>query len=222
MPIDLHRDLVFIHVPKTGGSSIEKLLGLNDPLHFFHAQPIPALMPHDRTPQHFTWRELVPYLSEEFAATAFKFAFVRNPWDRFLSEFSWRQCLYRRMSPERQARCFYDAQDVATLDAFVRTLELPAPIRLDAVRGFDGHLETQLSFLVNHTGRIAMDFVGRFECFSRDVGVITQRVGLTLEQLPHLKKSTRAPRYRDVFSPSARAAVEAFYADDIREFGYKF
>ena len=61
----LSHPFVFIHVPKTGGTSIRNALGLG------------------ATPFHMTAQKLRDHHPE--AASRFSFTFVRNPWDRLVS-----------------------------------------------------------------------------------------------------------------------------------------
>lgn len=63
-------DFVFVHINKTGGSSIEKALGL----------PF----------QHKTARELRDELGRQRWERRFSFAFVRNPWDKVASHYHFR------------------------------------------------------------------------------------------------------------------------------------
>src|SRR5689334_15820095 len=117
--MDPVRQVVFIHVPKTGGTSIERLLGLERPECLWSPSPMAGLAPADRTPQHFTWRELRPHLPPGLAASGFKFAFVRNPWDRFLSEYAWRRQWY--FNRPRHG-WYYGERHLESLDAFVGAL----------------------------------------------------------------------------------------------------
>jgi chondroitin 4-sulfotransferase 11 len=215
VPIDLERRFVFVHVPKTGGTSVESLFGLTRTTNFFSPRPILGLSPGDRTPQHFTWRELRPNLPEGFPAVAFKFAFVRNPWDRFLSEFLWR-C--RALARGRRHAYSAYLQD---LDSFVRALDLP-PVLRRAADGFDGHLESQTSFVVDESNHVAMDFVGRFETFEVDLRRVANRIGVVVGPIPHLRKSSREGDYRSWYSSYSRSAVERFYHEDIRTFDYHY
>lgn len=63
-------DVTFVHINKTGGSSIESALGL----------PF----------RHCTARELRAELGERRWATRFSFAFVRNPWAKVASHYAYR------------------------------------------------------------------------------------------------------------------------------------
>lgn len=62
--------VIFVHINKTGGSSIEKALAL----------PF----------QHRTARELLTLIGEKRWASRFSFAFVRNPWDKVASHYHYR------------------------------------------------------------------------------------------------------------------------------------
>jgi hypothetical protein len=211
MPIDLSCCLVFIHIPKTGGTSIEVLLDLRRPINFYSRRPVPGLTPPDKTPQHFTWRELKACLPDGFPEASFKFAFVRNPWDRFVSEF-----LSKRSS--RQSHHKY-GKYYSDLDSFVGVLDLPEDVRRSK---FDGHLETQRSFVIDEYGKIAMDFVGRFEHFEVDVRHVLRRFARQCEGVPRLNRSDHDGDYRRWFTSYSRAAVERFYAVDIEMFGYEY
>jgi chondroitin 4-sulfotransferase 11 len=63
-------DIIFVHINKTGGSSVETALGL----------PF----------QHRTAAELRAYLGERRWRERFSFAFVRNPWDKVASHYAYR------------------------------------------------------------------------------------------------------------------------------------
>jgi len=222
MPIDIENKIAFIHIPKTGGTSIETMLMINKERHFFSPFPLPNLIPSNKTPQHFTYLELKQNLPILFLNNAHKFAFVRNPWDRFVSEYSWRKQRYQNLSHRRKKNLFYSQNDLETLEAFVRVLELPKENRECGKLGFNGHLETQLSFIVDETGTQVMDFIGRFETFEQDIQYIISHCKLNFTNVPHLQRSHRRKDYRFYYSNYTRSAVESFYNEDIDAFGYKF
>lgn len=90
MPVIKEYDLLFVHIPKTGGSSIENLFGI-------YGTPDPEVMWDVKeeviegvktAPQHFTPKILKERLGEKYN-DYFKFTFTRNPYNRILSEFGW-------------------------------------------------------------------------------------------------------------------------------------
>lgn len=63
-------DFVFVHINKTGGSSVEQALGLPT--------------------RHFTAAEAQQAIGAQEWARRFTFAFVRNPWDKVVSHYHYR------------------------------------------------------------------------------------------------------------------------------------
>jgi hypothetical protein len=77
------RKIIFIHIPKTAGSSIEHLLrdeGKYE-LDFIGVR-------NGRSSHHYMGIELKLILKELYP-TYYKFSFVRNPYDRLISEYFW-------------------------------------------------------------------------------------------------------------------------------------
>ncbi len=71
MIVESHK-IIFIHIPKTGGTSVHVLLKI-------HAGQFV------KRPQHLTFGEYVGLIGSESIKEYFVFAFVRNPWGRILS-----------------------------------------------------------------------------------------------------------------------------------------
>ncbi len=88
----------------------------------------------------------------------FKFAFVRNPWDRLVSEYEF---LLERPSHGRHAR-------VKKLDGFKHFIEMQIP-RKDAY---------QINMLCDRQGNLLMDFVGKLENLESDWQTVCTRIGI--------------------------------------------
>lgn len=183
---------VFVHVPKTGGSTIAKAL-------FGSGAPI-----------HATAHAFRRANSAKFAAY-FKFAFVRNPWDRLVSAYYF----YTQM-PERSQHSKGIFERYCDFGTFVRDFVTPENVIGPL------HLQPQYRFLCDAENRVLLDFVGRYESFESDVARAAEAIGLPLMgPLPKLNATDRPP-YRECFDASTRAIVERVYAADLELFSYEF
>jgi len=137
---------------------------------------------------------------------SFKFAFVRNPWDRLVS--CWADKVVKKN--------YFSLQDnvygkVIEFEGFV---EYISELNLNTC---DIHLRLQSHLIdLNH-----LDYLGRFETFSDDFGVVCDHLSIPFEGLVHKNKSDRT-KYTDFYDSRLRSKVEKMYEKDIRMFGYSF
>lgn len=189
---DTHR-FVFVHVPKTGGTSLRSAL-----------RPLCTDSYFERSvaTKHLRASE-VPLLHPDVPfADYFSFAFVRNPFDLLVSFWS-----YKMENPFHP-----DYVDVARLGSFERWVE----------QHIEQPGMAQHCFTHDGEGHQLVDFVGRYECLIRDVQIITERIGCEPLALPHANASQRHNRDRaiDRFSPGLRRRVEQAWHRDFEVFGY--
>ncbi len=82
------KKLLFIHIPKTGGTSIEKAMSKVGNLCFSsHAIPMALKVP----PEHFTWSDCAALFPQGYFD--YSFTVIRNPYDRIESEYRMRAIL---------------------------------------------------------------------------------------------------------------------------------
>lgn len=191
-PFERHQ-AIFIHIPKTGGISIKKaLFGLTAGRH------ISAL----------TFRRVYgPQLFNAF----YKFAFVRNPWDRLVSAYFFLQ--KGGMHSDDQ---YFAAKHLAKLDTFERFVHegLERRAILQWV-----HFRPQSDW-VTIDGQLATDFIGRLETIEQDYEVVRTRLGIG-DALPKANQSKHKD-YRTYFTPEMVDIVANVYRSDIERFGYTF
>jgi len=70
-------------------------------------------------------------------------------------------------------------------------------------------------------GKIAVDFVGRFENLQKDFNHVCTVIKRPLVKLPHAQKTDHRP-YQEYYDKVTKAIVEDRYACDIDTFGYCF
>jgi hypothetical protein len=210
-----HRFL-FIHIAKTGGTSVRgalKKYRWRDPYYLpqFIASKLSGLAHHEvgiKLPRHckaITAQEMLP---REFFNDLFKFAFVRNPWDLQVSS-------YHHIRRERP----HLLRDDESFEAFLRR-------KLDPDRPWQYHIDTsitrQMDYLIDLRGNFIVDFIGRYENLQTDFDQICDRVGLPRRTLPHKRKADDRTRYRDYYDDSTRQLVADHFKDDIERLDYSF
>jgi len=151
--------------------------------------------------KHLPARTARRVLGESFWQSAFRFAFVRNPWDWVLSNYVYKQ------RPENVEPM--DTEKVLWVRDNVKLRQLPIPYR------------TQHAFLCDEDGQVKLDFVGRFENFSSDFAKVANHLELGGD-LGHLNENEKDSRsdVRSLFTDEAFELVGELWAVDIETFGY--
>jgi hypothetical protein len=139
-------DFVFIHINKTGGSSIE------------HALKIPF--------EHLTALEKRREMGEEAWGRRFSFAFVRNPWDRAVSHYE-----YRVVSDRFDRPSGPDG-----FRAWVREALGDLEKRVDRGSPRQRWVRPQARWITDEEGAVIVDFVGRFERLHEDFAEVCRRL----------------------------------------------
>lgn len=205
--------VLFVHVQKTGGSTIDVVFDdeVTDSRRVLRRNGTPL-------PRHSTYARLLR--AEPELADYWSFGFVRNPWSRMVSWYS----MYHHLFERRDA----GAQDVIDRFAAQPDVWLPfEPYAYDFGEFVFGAPSiprvgrTQVEMLTRADGSL-VDFVGRTESFAHDLGVVRERLGLPPAQAhPHRNKSSHG-HYSDYYTPETRAHVAEVYAADVEAFGYAF
>jgi hypothetical protein len=142
----------------------------------------------------------------------FKFAFVRNPWDRLVSYYHSKVL----RSPgevqlsNRHGRFWPDMPFEEFARAVCQTPEVES----------DPHFMSQ-HVTVCEDGQPMADFVGRFESMQEDFRVVADRLGIP-PTLPKLHPTKGRREYREMYAPELARMVGERYREDIEVFGYHF
>lgn len=138
-----NKQLIFLHIPKTGGQSINKEFAKNDwQVDFLEKRAAFTKI----TPQHLTYSELDKIFEIK---NNLNFTVVREPWERFVSEFVWQT----------------KSVDFNNLNKWADTV-LDNPWSLK----YDNHFVPQCHYIGNHTQifkysskDILIEFLRKFE-----------------------------------------------------------
>ncbi|MCB2096857.1 MAG: sulfotransferase family 2 domain-containing protein [Parvularculaceae bacterium] len=147
------------------------------------------------------------YLFPNLQRDYFKFAFVRNPWDRLVS--CW-------MNKVVEGNFFnFDEADLQRMREFGNFVDYVAGLNIIRC---DRHLALQSSLIDLNN----VDFVGRMERFDDDLSVVFQKVGLELSAIDRKNVSAARTSYRDYYDARTVEKAREIYRKDISLFGYEF
>jgi hypothetical protein len=216
MLLCLRDRFLFVHIAKTGGTSVRAALARRrwrDP--WFPAQFLASRLSHltghrigSKFPRHAKVVAAKEMLPRELFEGLFKFAFVRNPWDLQVSSYHH----IRRERPDAIAH----VPDFASFLRWKLDPDRPPQYHLDM------SMEVQYEYLIDLTGKIVVDYVGRYERLVEDYEEICRRIGIPSKQLPHRRKAKDRREYRSYYDDETATLVAEHYRRDIEDFGYEF
>lgn len=184
---------MFVHVPKTGGLSIEKSLGLTI------ARTVGKFRRNFKNEGQYSLGHIDVrkrlrrgIISKEFYESAFKFCFCRNPFDRAVSHYFYARAKHPDiLNPETS---FLD---------WTRNLE-----------GYGKHFQCQ-SWYVDE---IEFNFIGRFERLENDFNRVKELTGLSGSLVK--TNTTNHKHYSEYYNEESTDNVAKFYEKDFKRFGY--
>ena len=201
---------IFIHIPRTGGSSIEKFFtnkscfnqnGSPEELDLYFGYSGPEI-------KHII-ASTAKKLYADYWDDYFKFSFVRNPWDRMVSMAKY---------PE-----FYGCTINTEFINISEYLKKFPNIEIDERSLSANYVGKSLSNAVYlNLLDEPLDFVGTFENLKQDIEFICDKIKLTpFIEFPHKNKSNHK-HYTEYYDDETREIVAEKYARDIEYFGYEF
>ena len=198
---------IFFAVPKTGTHSVRQALrsqmGEQDleqvGLFVQKRFPFPELARIGHG--HIGSRQLRPVLGDEAFASYLKFAFVRNPFDRFVS-----YCAFTSRDTD-----VFDIEPLQYMKYVVRELR-----PLDHLLYQPQHL-----MLTDANGELEMDLVGRTESMQESFDAICTRLGLESSPLAKVNATRRRP-YQEYYDRDLIGWVSDTYRRDLELFDYRF
>ena len=214
MIISPGRNYIFVHIPKTGGTSLalalegramkdDIMLG-DTPKALRRRRRMKDAQSRGRLWKHSTLADIEGLLSREQIAEMFVFTLVRNPWDRMVSYYHWL----------REQGFDHDAvRKAKTLDfsGFVNDAEIGRSFQANPYR----------HYVTDGGGLVRCALYIRLEHFEEDAALLWEHLGFRLD-LPRENVSGRARDYRKYYSESDSGRIAAVCAEDIAKFNYRF
>ncbi len=194
--------LLFVHIQKTAGSSIsDSLLRLKGSSRL------------GKTHSFITDYEVPDGL--------FKFAFVRNPWDRLVS---WYNMLIKNdfLSNDFKDYILGNASSFSDfLDCTEIIIERRSGYVHDGVEYKKSIAYNQLDYMTGTDGKPAVDFIGKYESLQEDFDTVMDRIGIPRIDLKRINKFKRQ-HYRKYYTDADAEKVSILCKRDIEFFNYSF
>ncbi len=214
MIISRGRRYVFVHIPKTGGTSLAQALeerAMKDdiligdtPKAKRRRKRVKVLTGRGRLWKHSTLADIDGVLSVEELQTLTTFTLVRNPWDRVVSYYHW----LRVQGFDHPAVSLAKS---LTFDEFV--------LHPDTTRSFQN--SPARHYMTRADGNEQCQFYIRLEHFDQDAAPLFDHLGFSVS-LPRLNRSERLDDFRRYYSDQTAQAVGDACAEDIHRFAYAF
>lgn len=214
MIISRGRDYIYVHAPKTGGTSLalaleeramkdDIMLG-DTPKALKRRRRVKDVQTAGRLWKHSTLHDIDGLLSTQEIAGMFTFMLVRNPWSRMLSYYQW----LRTQSFDHPAVILAKA---STFGTFVRDETTQSSFR-DWPYG---------RYMQDASGVERCDLFIRLEHFATDAAPLFDHLGFTLT-LPHVNKSDPDADGSVHYPDDVKEIVRNVCSEDIERFGYEF
>jgi len=193
MPI-FNNSIIFLHIPRTGGSIIENFLQNKYQMNYFGADNFGLSM------QHYTLDNILklnPDLNKSY-----KFTFIRNPFDRILSSYlNW------------------TINNTPNFDDYIDMVKNVVDNKLYLHTAFINtndisHYIPQ-SIMINNND---IDFIGRFENYDTDVKELCKQLNIDC----NITITKRNANYKHYYSERNKKIIEEIYDDDLKLYNYSF
>ena len=148
---------------------------------------------------HVSFQQVRACLPAETWSSYFKFGFVRNPFDRFVST-----CFFlNRRNPG------FAGNEVEFMRQAINSTRFRQRVLVKA----------QYRLLTDENDRLVMDYVGRYETLQASFDEICRQIGLTSSGLTK-KNASRHQNYECYYDASLKESIAEYYRMDFELFGY--
>lgn len=188
---DHEKKYIFIHIPKTGGTTVEKSLSCQKHENgFMIPQFIQTMM---KASQHFIWSDYVNHLGQQVYDSYLKFTIVRNPYTRLVSDFHWVS-----RDHMKNIKNINNIKNISNIDQYIDFAENIINENKYSENIFYDHFMPQYQYIFDNDNKLMVDKLFRQEKFEEietflkdnfgvdkltlgEIGT-TEKIELTVEQ----------------------------------------
>jgi len=194
--INDYYNMIFIHIPKNAGISIEEAL-------------------FEKKVGHKTIRQFQAHDAKRFEKY-WKFTIVRNPYDRLVSAFHF----LKKGGLHEIDKAWADS-NIGHIDTFKEFVFLLKDKSFEYNITKWQHFRQQSFYLKNFKNEIDIDYIAKFENLSEEFDYIKNQLSLKDQILQHKNKSSRNHWSEYYDDKEMLEIVYRIYEEDFSNFGYK-
>ena len=187
------KKILFIHIPKCAGVSIEKFFGWN-------------------ADRHRTLQSYADEYSEDFLESCFKFTIVRNPWDRMVSWYFYHKNWWYDIKTKEAFQSWVK-------DGMPDHWAIPGKT-IDGTNWNNYDALSIMDFL-NNDKNIDLNYIGKVETLDKDMEYICKKTNTEYKPLPKRNSSKRG-HYTEYYDEETKNIVKERFKKDFLFFPYKF
>jgi hypothetical protein len=219
-------DFIFVHVPKTGGTSMVRFMRPNRGGMYDYADHSAVEFKHD---SHWNLEEYKAVLGTEAYSKRFRFTIVRNPWDRMVSFHAGTQRKVMKLDTPVDSDLFNKYTVMALGSEENWDAVLRARLHVGCKRCAPGNHRRSIEPYYFWFHIDEMHFIARTENLNTDMYTLLDKLEkfrdrrLKRPETLHLGGgSNRNVDYRLYYSDETRRLVGEHFAADIETFGYRY
>jgi hypothetical protein len=201
--VDSERKVLFVHIPRTAGSSLVKIL--SEQLNYFRTL--------DSNRRSINYRYLKDY-SEKFRQKHFIFSFVRNPWDRVVSSFLYLNSNVSNLE-DQQDKIKYLERYNGNFKKFVKNAFKNEEIFQSI------YFRPQNKWICDEDGNALVNFLGRYENLNENLNDLSKILKVDFKEFL-IGDEFRQDHYRNYYNKKTKRIISKIYSKDIELFGYEF
>ena len=180
----------FVHIEKNAGTSICSMFKKLDKVEYLKDFKFRGTKVYGSVRA----TDYIDYFGDHKWDEYFSFCFVRNPWDRMVSWFSY---LQRHKNPPKNFKKWLKEYN------------------------FKGN-EIQTNYFMTDKNKILVDFVGKFENLKNDFDKVLEKIGLSNDKKLTIENTSKHKPYVEYYDDESKNIIKSRCFKEIEMFNYRF
>jgi hypothetical protein len=191
------KEIIFIHIPKTGGTTVEYYLNCMNYIKGYGIIKNVAF-------QHFNWDDYNKLLGNVTYKNYFKFTIVRNPIDRCISEFFWTPLNFGYKNGYLFDNFLKEVEDIVKNKRFYDSI-------------YHDHFQSQSYYILNKNNKIMVNKIFRFEIFFKVKNFLKK---YTKNQNQIQNKNKNRNKEKLILTKKQKQKIYEIYKENFINFNY--